>query len=46
MTDMGKMFHTDDFSFESYFNTDDDGITPLGSSIPSATAAYTRVFRP
>ena len=44
MADMGQMFSTDDFSFESYFNTDGDGIAPLGSSIPSATAAYSRKF--
>lgn len=46
MTDMGQMFNTDDFSFESYFNTDDDEVVPLGSSIPSATAAYSRAFHP
>jgi hypothetical protein len=46
VTDMGHMFNTDDFSFESYFDTGDDGIAPLGSSIPSATAAYSRAFRP
>jgi hypothetical protein len=44
VTDMGQMFNTDDFSFESYFNTDGDGVAPLGSSIPSATAAYSREF--
>ena len=44
MTDMGQMFNTDEFSFESYFDTHDDGIAPLGSSIPSATAAYSRAF--
>jgi hypothetical protein len=46
VTDMGHMFNTDDFSFESYFDTGDDGIAPLGSSIPSATAAYSRAFHP
>jgi hypothetical protein len=46
MTDMGQMFNTDDFSFESYFDTGGDGVAPLGSSIPSATAAYSTTFRP
>jgi hypothetical protein len=44
VTDMGQMFTSDNFSFESYFDTNDDGIAPLGSSSPSATAAYPRAF--
>jgi hypothetical protein len=44
VTDMGKMFKADDFAFESYFDSNDDGIAPLGSSIPQATAAYGPAF--
>ena len=45
VTAMAQMFEADDFSFESYFNSNDDGIAPLGSSIPKAVAAYTQAFR-
>jgi uncharacterized protein (UPF0333 family) len=45
VTDMGQMFNSDDFSFESYFDVGDDGIPQLGSSIPNATAAYTKEFK-
>ena len=45
VTDMTQMFKADDFSFESYFNSNDDGIAPLGSSVPDATAAYARAFK-
>lgn len=44
VTDMAQMFSQDDFSFESYFDMNDDGIAPLGSSIPNATAAYVQGF--
>jgi hypothetical protein len=44
VTDMAQMFKADDFSFESYFNSNDDGIAPLGSSVPGATAAYAHAF--
>jgi Glycosyl hydrolase family 26 len=44
MTGMGTMFRSDDFSFETYFDNDDDGIAQLGSSIPNATAAYAKAF--
>ena len=40
-----QMFSQDDFSFESYFDTNDDGIAPLGSTIPNATAAYSQAFK-
>jgi hypothetical protein len=39
------MFKADDFSFESYFNSNDDGIAPLGSPVPDATAAYAQAFK-
>jgi hypothetical protein len=45
VTDMGQMFNDDNFSFESYFDPNDDGIDPLGSNIPNATAAYSQVFK-
>jgi len=42
---MTQMFNNDDFSFEAYFDTNDDGIAPLGPAIPDGTAAYSRAFR-
>ena len=44
VTNMGQMFSSDDFSFESYFDTNNDGIAALGSAIPNATAAYAKAF--
>jgi hypothetical protein len=29
---------------QSYFDTDDDSIIPLGSDIPNVTAAYAKAF--
>ena len=45
ITEMAQMFNKDKFSFESYFDTNDDGIAPLGSTIPNATAAYSQAFK-
>lgn len=45
VTNMGKLFNSSDFAFETYFDTNDDGIAPLGSSIPKATAAYSQAFK-
>jgi hypothetical protein len=45
VTDMAQMFKQDDFSFESYFDSSDDGIAPLGSDIPNSTAAYSQAFK-
>jgi hypothetical protein len=45
VADMGQMFNTDDFAFESYFDTDNNEIAPLGSTIPDATSAYSQVFK-
>ena len=44
MTGMAQMFDSNDFSFESYFDNNDDGIAPLGSAIPNATTAYAQAF--
>jgi len=44
VADMGQMFNKDNFAFESYFDTNDDSIDPLGSSIPGATSAYSKAF--
>jgi len=44
VTEMTQLFNKDEFSFESYFDRNDDGIAPLGSSIPNATAAYSQAF--
>ena len=44
VTDLAKIFAAADFSFESYFDLNDDGIAPLGSTIPNATAAYVKGF--
>lgn len=45
ITDMAQMFKQDNFAFESYFDSNDDGIAPLGSAIPNATAAYSQAFK-
>jgi beta-mannanase len=45
VTDMAQFFNNDKFSFESYFDTNGDGIAPLGSAIPNATAAYSQAFK-
>jgi hypothetical protein len=45
VTDLARMFNSDDFAFQSYFNAGDDGIAPLGSAISKATAAYANGFR-
>jgi hypothetical protein len=45
VTGMAQMFNSDDFSFESYFSTNTDGIAALGSAIPNATAAYSQAFK-
>jgi hypothetical protein len=42
---MAALFKHSEFSFESYFDTNDDGIAPLGSDIPNATAAYSHAFK-
>jgi beta-mannanase len=44
VADMAQMFNSENFSFESYFNTNDDGIDPLGADIPNATTAYAEGF--
>ena len=41
---MSQMFNSDDFAFQSYFDTNDDGIAPLGADIPNATTAYAEGF--
>jgi hypothetical protein len=45
VTNMGQLFNKSDFAFEAYFDTNDDGIASLGSSIPKATAAYSQAFK-
>ena len=40
VTAIAGMFNSDTFAYESYFDNNDDGIAPLGSSIPKATGAY------
>jgi len=45
VTGMAQLFNKDKFSFESYFDTNGDGIAPLGSTIPNATAAYSQAFK-
>jgi len=45
VTDMGQLFKNNDFSFECYFDDGNDGIAQLGTSIPNATAAYTKAFK-
>jgi hypothetical protein len=45
VTDLAQMFKSDDFAYQSYFDSNDDGIAPLGSSIPKATATYAKAFK-
>jgi hypothetical protein len=45
VADMAQIFKQDNFSFESYFDDNDDGIAPLGSDIPDSTAAYSQAFK-
>jgi beta-mannanase len=42
---LGRMFNSHNFSYQSYYDDHDAGIAPLGSSIPNATATYSRVFK-
>jgi hypothetical protein len=44
VTQLGRLFHSGDFAYQSYFDNHDDEIAPLGSSVPRATAAYTKAF--
>ena len=41
---MAQMFKDDNFAFESYFDSNTDGVIPLGSAIPNATNAYSNAF--
>jgi Glycosyl hydrolase family 26 len=45
VADMAQMLSQNDFAFESYFDSNSDGIAPLGSTIPNATAAYSQAFK-
>lgn len=45
VTEMAQLFKTKQFSFEGYFDTNNDGIAPLGPTIPKATAAYSKAFK-
>jgi len=45
VADMAQMLSQDDFAFESYFDSNNDGIAPLGPTIPNATAAYSQAFK-
>jgi hypothetical protein len=44
VNDLGQMFNSDDFAFQSYFDVNADSIMPLGSDIPNVTAAYAKNF--
>jgi Glycosyl hydrolase family 26 len=45
VADMAQIISQRTFSFESYFDTNDHGIVPLGPAIPNATAAYSQAFK-
>ena len=45
VTELAGMFYSQDFAYESYFDNNDDGIAPFGSSIPKATSAYAKAFK-
>jgi len=42
---LARMFYSQDFAYESYFDNNSDGVAPFGSSIPKATAAYANAFK-
>jgi hypothetical protein len=42
---LGKVFNSGDFAFESYFDTGNSNVAQLGSGIPNATAAYAEAFK-
>lgn len=42
---MAKVFETNKFAFQSYFDNNDDGIAPLGASILKSTEAYAKAFK-
>lgn len=42
---LAKIFRESEFSFEAYFDTNEDNIVPLGAAIPKATAAYAAEFK-
>jgi hypothetical protein len=44
VTDMGQMFNDENFSFEDYFDSGTDAVSPLGPATPNATSAYSHVF--
>lgn len=41
---IGHMVASNDVAYQSYFDTNDDGIATLGSDIPKSTATYTKEF--
>lgn len=45
VTDLINMFKSGNFAYESYYNTGNEGIAQLGSSVPQATAAYAAAFK-
>jgi len=45
MSNIAQTFKDDDFAFEGYFDTGEDGIAQLGGTIPKATAAYSTAFK-
>jgi len=38
------MFNDENFSFEDYFDSGTDAVSPLGPATPNATSAYSHVF--
>lgn len=44
VTGLTQMVKADNFAFECYFDTGNDSVTQLGSSLPAATAAYAQAF--
>jgi hypothetical protein len=44
INDMSSVIKSDSTAYESYFDCNCDSITPLGSSIPASTSAYTAAF--
>jgi hypothetical protein len=43
-TEIAHLCNRGNFSFERYFDVRDNGVTPLGATIPNVTAAHLRVL--
>jgi beta-mannanase len=45
VTELAQMFKSDDFAYQSYFDSNDNGIAPLGSATPKSTTTYAKALK-